>query len=181
MPVARKHRALLPITIGSALSSLASGLAPSNFLILGGRIATQPSAPLLQSIRPLNSLVPSSRLFSSSIPEPGPCPECKDETTYWDGSTLFVCTNCGHEWPATGTAAEYNSEGSDDTAIRDVNGKILQQGDACVLTQDLAKGKLKKGLKVKIRLGDYGDGHDCEATIEGVGTYALKSKFLKKV
>lgn len=77
-------------------------------------------------------------------------------------------------------SADANQEDNDDV-IRDVNGKTLEQGDACVLTQDLAKGKLKKGQKVKIRLGDYGDGHDCEATITGVGTYALKSKFLKKV
>jgi uncharacterized Zn ribbon protein len=64
---------------------------------------------------------------------------------------------------------------------RDCNGNILKANDSCILTQDLAKGKLKKGLKVKIRLGDYGDGHDCEATIAGMGTYALKSQFLKKV
>jgi protein PhnA len=117
-----------------------------------------------------------SALFSSAIPEPGPCPECADDNAYWDGSTLFVCTNCAHEWPVDAVVEEV-----DDGLTRDVNGNVLESGDTCVLTQDLAKGKLKKGQKVKIRLGDYGDAHDCEATITGVGTYALKSQFLKKV
>ena len=79
------------------------------------------------------------------------------------------------------TTEENFSTASATTTIKDVNGKVLEAGDTCVLTQDLAKGKLKKGLKVKIRVGDYGDGHDCEATVKGVGTYALKSQFLKKV
>jgi protein PhnA len=122
----------------------------------------------------------STRLFSS-LPEPGPCPECSDENSYWDGSTLFICTACDHEWPVEGTADAPASASDGDDVTRDSNGVILEQGDSCVLIKDLAKGKLKKGLKVKIRLGDYGGGHDCEATLAGVGTYALKSEFLKKV
>jgi protein PhnA len=125
----------------------------------------------------------STRLFSG-IPEPGSCPECSDENTYWDGSGLFVCTNCSHEWTAiaaTDGGDGASQETDEDDVTRDVNGNILESGVTCVLIKDLAKGKLKKGLKVKIRLGDYGDGHDCEATISGVGTYALKSQFLKKV
>ena len=135
------------------------------------------------SVRPARTVMPSqvpriaSQLYSS-IPEPGPCPECGDENTYWDGSTLFICTNCEHEWAVDGIVEEVED---DEDVTRDVNGNVLEQGDTCVLTQDLAKGKLKKGLKVKIRLGDYGGGHDCEASIKGVGTYALKSQFLKKV
>ena len=121
----------------------------------------------------------STALFST-IPEPGPCPSCNDDNAYWDGSTLFVCTACAYEWPVNG---DINKEDDTNTAdvTRDSNGFILQSGDTCVLIKDLAKGKLKKGLKVKIRLGDYGDGHDCEASITGSGTYALKSEFLKKV
>jgi protein PhnA len=129
---------------------------------------------------PIHRVSVNQRLFSS-IPEPGPCPDCTDENTYWDGSTLFVCTNCQHEWPIAAAGSEEEDTMSVEDAFTDVNGNVLQAGDTCVLTQDLAKGKLKKGLKVKIRLGDYGDGHDCEATISGVGTYALKTKFLKKV
>jgi protein PhnA len=122
----------------------------------------------------------STRVFSS-LPEPGPCPECADENSYWDGSTLFVCTACAHEWPVEGTAdAPASTSDGDDDVTRDSNGIILEQGDFCVLIKDLANGKLKRGLKVKVRLGDYGGGHDCEATVTGVGTYALKSEFLKK-
>ena len=124
-----------------------------------------------------------SALFSSAVPEPGPCPECADDNAYWDGSTLFVCTNCDHEWPVDAVVDE--ADGApydvDDGLTRDVHGNVLESGDACVLTQDLANRKLKRGQKVKIRLGDYGNDHDCEATITGLGTYALKSKFLKKV
>jgi protein PhnA len=116
----------------------------------------------------------------SAIPEPGACPECADENSYWDGSTLFVCTACAHEW-AVDAAEGDDGEEDDDGLPRDVNGNVLESGDTCVLVKDLAKGKLKKGLKVKIRLGDYGDGHDCEASISQLGTYALKSEFLKKV
>jgi len=105
----------------------------------------------------------------------------QDENTYWDGVTLFVCTSCAHEWPITAADGDDNGEDNDAATTRDVNGNILETNDSCVLIKDLAKGKLKKGLKVKIRLGDYGDGHDCEATIPGVGTYALKSEFLKRV
>ena len=31
-------------------------------------------------------------------PEPGPCLQCGDEATYWDGMTTFACTSCGFEW-----------------------------------------------------------------------------------
>lgn len=124
----------------------------------------------------------SNTRFFSSLPEPGPCPECSDENSYWDGSTLFVCTACAHEWPVEDAAGETASvDGDDDNVTRDSNGNILEQGDMCVLIKDLAKGKLKKGLKVKLRLGDYGGGHDCEATVVGSGTYVLKSEFLKKI
>jgi protein PhnA len=126
---------------------------------------------------------PGKRLATTSIfaiPEPGACPECADENSYWDGSTLFVCTACAHEWPVDAAEGDEGEE-NDDGLSRDVNGNVLESGDTCVLVKDLAKGKLKKGLKVKIRLGDYGDGHDCEASISQLGTYALKSEFLKKV
>lgn len=131
-----------------------------------------------------------SNLFMSSgagMPEPDSCPECSDVNGYWDGGTLFVCTACAHEWPIdttgsdTGTDQDDDSSNADTTAVRDSNGVELQTGDSAMLIKDLAKGKLKKGLKVKLRVGDYGDDHDCEATIKTVGTYALKSEFLKKV
>ncbi|KAJ1467513.1 hypothetical protein T484DRAFT_1858619 [Baffinella frigidus] len=112
-------------------------------------------------------------------PEPGPCPKCGDKNTYWDGMSSFACTACGEEWAVDG-ASDNVTEGSDE--VKDVNGNVLSAGDTVVLVKDLAKGKLKKGLKVtKIRLGDFGDGHDVQANVPGEGVYSLKSEFLKKV
>ena len=92
-------------------------------------------------------------------PVPGPCPECKDEMTYWDGMLNFACTACGHEWAVADAGA-----GSD--APKDSNGIPLSDGDTCVLVKDLLKGTLKKGLTVRnIKLGDYGDGHDVRAKV----------------
>lgn len=77
---------------------------------------------------------------------------------------------------AGSTAGEEDGNG----LTRDTNGNVLASGDTVVLTKVLGKG-LKKGLKVKgIRLGDFGDGHDVQANIPGLGVYSLKSQFLKK-
>ena len=112
---------------------------------------------------------------AAADPEPGPCIECGDEATYWDGMVTFACTRCGHEW-----GIEEAKAAAEENITRDVNGTELNNNDQVVLIKDLAGGKLKKGLKVKIRLGDFGDGHDLEATIPSQGTYALKSQFVKK-
>ena len=37
-----------------------------------------------------------------------------------------------------------------------------------------------KGTKVKVRLGDFPDNHDLEATIPSMGKYFLKSEFVKR-
>jgi len=116
----------------------------------------------------------------SAMPEPDPCPLCSDDNGYWDGSTNFVCTACAHEWLVESAEDDTADAGENDDSIRDSNGNVLEFGDTVVLTKELGKG-LKKGLKVtRIRVGDYGDGHDVEASIPGVGTFALKSQFLKK-
>lgn len=113
------------------------------------------------------------------IPEPGPCPACSDENGYWDGSTNFVCIACAHEWLVESTEAGGDND-DDDGTIRDSVGNVLAAGDTVVLTKELGKG-LKKGMKVmRIRIGEFGDGHDVEASIPGMGTYSLKSQFLKK-
>ena len=112
---------------------------------------------------------------AAADPEPGPCIECGDEATYWDGMVTFACTNCGHEWGFDDAKAA-----AEEGITRDINGAEILNGDQVVLTKDLAGGKLKKGLKVKVRLGDFGDNHDLEAVIPSKGTYALKSEFVKK-
>ena len=107
-----------------------------------------------------------------------PCPQCQSELTYEDGE-LFVCPECGHEWPKTAAAdAEQKAE------IRDAVGNVLADGDTVTVIKDLkVKGSslvVKVGTKVKnIRLVD-GD-HDIDCKIDGVGAMGLKSEFVKKV
>jgi len=112
---------------------------------------------------------------AAADPEPGPCPDCGDESTYWDGMTTFACTNCGHEWGIDEAKAVAEA-----FITRDCDGAELSNNDQVVLTKDLAGGKLKKGMKVKVRLGDFKDNHDLEATIPSMGKYFLKSMFVKR-
>lgn len=64
---------------------------------------------------------------------------------------------------------------------KDANGKILETGDICILTKDLnVKGStlaLKRGTKVKIKLGDDPDLVECKI---GKTAIFLKTCFLKK-
>ncbi len=106
------------------------------------------------------------------------CPQCTLENTYQDGE-LFVCADCGFEWPAAESAAEE----SDDSVVKDANGTVLNNGDAVVLIKDLkVKGSsitLKQGTKVKsIRL--VGGDHEVDCKMDA-GNFMLKACFLKKV
>lgn len=109
-----------------------------------------------------------------------PCPKCKCEYTYSNG-TLMVCPECFHEWnPEEETEAE-TKEVSD--KILDSNGNELQDGDTVVVIKDLpVKGSskpVKAGTKVKnIKLTD-GD-HNISCKIEGFGSMGLKSEFVRK-
>ncbi len=87
----------------------------------------------------------------------------------------FACTNCGYEWGFAEAQAA-----AEEGIVRDVNGAEIISGDQVILTKDLAKGSLKKGTKCKVKVGDYGDGHDLESVIPSKGTYLLKSEFVKK-
>lgn len=104
------------------------------------------------------------------------CPECQSEYTYQDAA-MWVCPECGHEWPLQ---AESHAP---ESIVRDANGNVLQNGDAVTVIKDLkVKGTslvVKVGTKVKnIRLVD-GD-HDIDCRIEGIGPMKLKSEFVKK-
>ncbi|MCB0762284.1 MAG: alkylphosphonate utilization protein [Flavobacteriales bacterium] len=106
-----------------------------------------------------------------------PCPKCKCEYTYSDG-VLMNCPECGHEWNPEEVAA---AEAADQ--VRDANGNVLQDGDSVVVVKDLpvkgAPKPIKAGTKVKnIRLVD-GD-HNIDCKIDGFGSMALKSEFVKK-
>ena len=108
------------------------------------------------------------------------CPKCNSEYTYEDGS-LFVCPECAHEWSKESQAAA-----EEENVIRDVNGNILNDGDAVTVVKDLkvkgASSSIKIGTKVNsIRLvPDAADGHDIECKIDGFGAMKLKSSVVKK-
>ena len=116
--------------------------------------------------------------MSESLP---PCPKCKSPYTYESGA-LLMCPECGHEWNAeTATASEETSDGG--LVVKDANGNLLQDGDSVIIIKNLpvsgAPKPIKAGTKVKnIRLVD-GD-HNIDCKIDGFGSIALKSEFVRK-
>ncbi|MES2152199.1 MAG: zinc ribbon domain-containing protein YjdM [Pseudomonadota bacterium] len=108
-----------------------------------------------------------------------PCPQCKSEFTYEDGSQ-YVCPECGHEWSASAAAPVEDAA----KVYRDSAGNVLQDGDTVTVIKDLklkgGGGVVKVGTKVKnIRLVD--SDHDIDCKIDGFGAMSLKSEFVKKV
>lgn len=109
-----------------------------------------------------------------------PCSQCQSTLTYEDGSGLYICPECGHEWSAqTTTEAE-----PEERVHRDAAGNILNDGDSVTVIKDLklkgSSGVVKMGTKVKnIRLVD-GD-HDIDCKIDKFGAMSLKSEFVKKM
>ena len=106
------------------------------------------------------------------------CRRCKSEYTY-EMDTLIVCPDCGFELdPATADEVEETG-----ILVKDSNGNILRDGDSVVIIKDLpvkgAPKPIKAGTKVKsIRLVE-GD-HNIDCKIEGFGSMALKSAFVRK-
>ncbi|QWV94722.1 alkylphosphonate utilization protein [Geomonas oryzisoli] len=110
----------------------------------------------------------------STLPK---CPSCSSAYTYEDGA-LYVCPECGHEWPQAAP-----EEAPADNVVRDAFGNQLQDGDSVTVIKDLKiKGSslvVKVGTKVRnIRLVD-GD-HDIDCKIDGIGAMQLKSEYVKK-
>lgn len=109
-----------------------------------------------------------------------PCPQCKSDFTYPEGE-LMICTQCFHEWNTNET--ENHSE-EENNKILDANGNELQDGDSVVVVKDLpvkgAPKPIKAGTKVKnIRLNHDSD-HNIDCKIDGFGSMALKSEFVRK-
>lgn len=109
-----------------------------------------------------------------------PCPKCKCEYTYSNGS-LMVCPECFYEWNPEEKTETETAEVS--TKILDSNGNELKDGDSVIVIKDLpVKGSsksVKAGTKVKnIKLTD--DDHNIDCKIEGFGATALKSEFVRK-
>lgn len=107
-----------------------------------------------------------------------PCPKCKSEYTYQMDS-LMVCPDCGNEWDPNEAVEEVEVG----LVVKDANGTILVNGDSVVIAKDLpvkgAPKSIKAGTKVKnIRLVE-GD-HNIDCKIDGFGSMALKSEFVRK-
>lgn len=105
------------------------------------------------------------------------CPQCECPYGYSMGDDKYVCPDCAHEWN------QKELEQADVVLVKDSNGNILVDGDSVIVIKDLpVKGSsnpVKKGTKVKnIKLVE-GD-HNIDCKIDGFGSMALKSEFVKK-
>jgi len=106
-----------------------------------------------------------------------PCPACQSIYTY-EMEDKLVCPECGFEW--TADALEETEMG---LVVKDANGNVLVNGDSVVVIKNLpvkgAAHPIKAGTKVKnIRLTE-GD-HNIDCKIDGFGSMALKSEFVRK-
>ncbi len=104
------------------------------------------------------------------------CPKCGSEYAYEMGS-LMVCPECAHEW-------DPNKVEASSDVIKDANGNALENGDTVIVIKNLpvkgAPKPIKSGTKVKnIRLNPDSD-HNIDCKIDGFGSMALKSEFVKK-
>jgi protein PhnA len=111
----------------------------------------------------------------SEIP---PCPKCNSEYAYPTGD-LLTCPECGHEW----NPADADEIGAAGLVVLDANGNVLQNGDSVIIIKALpvkgAPKPIKSGTKVKnIKLTE-GD-HNIDCKIDGFGSMALKSEFVRK-
>jgi protein PhnA len=109
------------------------------------------------------------------------CPSCASPYGYSVSEELYACPECSFEWNPN-AVAEKEME-SDQNIVKDANGNTLEDGDDVVVVKDLpvkgAPKPIKAGTKVKnIRLKD-GD-HNIDCKIDGFGSMALKSEFVKK-
>jgi protein PhnA len=91
----------------------------------------------------------------------------------------MICPDCNNEWNADDIVEEDAG-----LVVKDSNGSVLKDGDSVILIKNLpVKGSahsLKIGTKVKnIKLTE-GD-HNIDCKIDGFGSMALKSEFVKKV
>lgn len=119
------------------------------------------------------------REMSDTFP---PCPKCQSLYSYPTEGTLLACPECGHEWNAEEAASD-EEQVDQETVVKDANGNVLQDGDSVTVIKDLpvkgAPKPIKAGTKVKsIRIVE-GD-HNIDCKIDGFGSMALKSEFVKK-
>ncbi len=104
-----------------------------------------------------------------------PCMQCGSEFTY-PQDNLIICSQCFYEFDP--------NEIQKGEQIVDSNGNVLQNGDTVIVIKDLpvkgAPKPVKSGTKVKnIRLNPDSD-HNIDCKIDGFGSMALKSEFVRK-
>lgn len=104
-----------------------------------------------------------------------PCLSCKSEFVYQDQNHL-VCPECAYEWNP--------SEIDEGFTVKDINGKLLEQGDKVTLVKDLkVKGSslnLKIGTKAVIKRIVEGKDHQLDCKVDGAGEIMVTAKYVKK-
>ncbi|UZD23809.1 zinc ribbon domain-containing protein YjdM [Algoriphagus halophytocola] len=108
-----------------------------------------------------------------------PCPACNSPYGY-EMDEKLICPECSFEWKPEESEVD---EGNAALVVKDAHGNLLADGDSVTIVKDLpvtgAPKPIKAGTKVKsIRLVE-GD-HNIDCKIEGFGSMALKSEFVKK-
>jgi protein PhnA len=115
------------------------------------------------------------------MPESSKCPRCQSLYGYPTGTSM-MCPECGHEWNPTIATAPVE-EVTDTLVVKDANGTVLLDGDSVIIIKDLpvkgASKAIKAGTKVKNIKLTNGD-HNIDGKVEGFGTMALKSIFVRK-
>jgi protein PhnA len=106
-----------------------------------------------------------------------PCPACQSIYTY-EMEDKLVCPECSFEWTADSIAVIDTG-----LTVKDANGNLLADGDSVIVIKNLpvkgASQPIKAGTKVRnIRLTE-GD-HNIDCKIDGFGSMALKSEFVRK-
>lgn len=105
------------------------------------------------------------------------CPQCHSPYGYPLEVALYACPECECRWNPDEQKTENGLK------VLDAHGNELCDGDSVIVIKDLpvkgAPKPIKAGTKVKnIRLTD-GD-HNISCKIDGFGSMALKSEFVKK-
>lgn len=105
------------------------------------------------------------------------CPKCNSPYGYSLGGDIFACPECGNEWNPGDKTEEENVK------VLDSNGNELSNGDSVIIIKNLpvkgAPRPIKAGTKIKnIRLTE-GD-HNIDCKVDGFGSMALKSEFVRK-
>lgn len=129
-----------------------------------------------EGLQPSNIAMLAIKAYIRGMENLPPCPACDSVYTY-EMEDKMVCPECSFEWLAKSTEEEPG------LVVKDANGNLLADGDSVVVIKNLpVKGSsqpVKAGTKVRnIRLTE-GD-HNIDCKIDGFGSMALKSEFVKK-